>query len=201
MPAPRLVLADDHELMCEGLRALLEPEFDVVGVVHRGEDVLAAVEGLRPDVLLLDISLPGKSGLEVARELTRSHPELKILMLTMHAGTLWVDESLRAGARGFVGKQAGGEELRRAVSEVLAGRVYISPRMAFDARTTDTIPLTPRQLEVLRLVARGWPTAEIARQLGVTPKAVEFHRARIRQALGLSSNAALVRYAVSKGII
>ncbi|MBX6330802.1 MAG: response regulator transcription factor, partial [Gemmatimonadaceae bacterium] len=122
----RLLLADDHPMMCEGLRAILEPENQVVGVVHDGREVPGAVTRLEPDLVLLDISLPGRNGLDLARELHRTHPELKTMILTMHSERLYADEALRAGARGFVVKLAAGSELRFAVSEVLAGRTYVT---------------------------------------------------------------------------
>lgn len=204
----RLLLADDHPMMCEGLRAILEPENQVVGVVHDGREVPGAVTRLEPDLVLLDISLPGRNGLDLARELHRTHPELKTMILTMHSERLYADEALRAGARGFVVKLAAGSELRFAVSEVLAGRTYVTSLVsggggdaAGGAPAAGAHGLTPRQLEVLRLLARGCTTAEIANELGVSQKAVEFHRARIKRTLGLTSQASLVRFAVANGVV
>ena len=209
------MLADDHSLLCEGLRGLLEPDNEVIGVVHDGRNVVAEVERLEPDLVLLDISLPGKDGLTLARELRERRPSQRIMILTMHAERLYADEALRAGARAYVLKLASGSELRFAVSEVLAGRTYITPLLASAAGpsgapaqndagaslATDGPPLTARQLEVLRLVGRGLTTLEVAHELGVSEKAVEFHKARIKKALGLSSNAALMRYAVAHNIV
>jgi DNA-binding NarL/FixJ family response regulator len=211
--AARLLLADDHPMVCDGLRTILEPVNQVVGIVHDGREVVAAVEQLEPDLVLLDISLPGINGLELARTLKRSHPDVKTMMLTMHSDRLFADEALRAGALGFVVKLASGSELRFAVAEVLAGRNYVTPLVAEraasaarevgdgDAEAGPGQTLTPRQLEVLRLLARGAATSEIAQELGVSVKAVEFHRTRLKRALGLSTNAALVRFAVTKGIV
>ncbi len=209
---PRLLLADDHSLLCEGLRGLLEPDNEVVGVVHDGRDVVETVERLNPDLVMLDISLPGKDGLTLARELRAARPEQRVMVLTMHADRLYAVEALRAGARAFVLKLASGSELRFAVSEVLAGRTYITPLLATAAGAssataagsslaTDGLPLTARQLEVLQLVGRGLTTTEVAQEMGVSEKAVEFHKTRIKKALGLSSNAALMRYAVSHKIV
>lgn len=209
---PRVMLADDHSLLCEGLRGILEPDNEVVGIVHDGRDVVAAVLRLEPDLVMLDISLPGKDGLTLARELHEVRPEQRVMILTMHADRLYADEALRAGARAFVLKLASGSELRFAVSEVLAGRTYITPLLpsaggapaqneAGASLTTDGPPLTARQLEVLRFVGRGLTTLEVAHELGVSEKAVEFHKARIKKALGLSSNAALMRYAVAHNIV
>lgn len=209
---PRLMLADDHSLLCEGLRGLLEPDNEVIGIVHDGREVVAEVERLEPDLVLLDISLPGKDGLTLARELRERRPEQRIMILTMHAERLYADEALRAGARAYVLKLASGSELRFAVSEVLAGRTYITPLLASAGSAsgqneagaslaTDGPPLTARQLEVLHLVGRGLTTLEVAHEMGVSEKAVEFHKARIKKALGLSSNAALMRYAVAHKIV
>lgn len=209
---PRLLLADDHSLLCEGLRAILEPENDVVAIVHDGREVVSAVEQFNPDVAVLDISLPGRDGLAVARELRGSYPEVRVMMLTMHADRLYADEAMRAGAQAFVLKLASGSELRFAVTEVMAGRTYITPLLALStgrpapdetgaSLVTNLPPLTPRQLEVLRLVGRGLTNAEVAQELGLSEKAVEFHKTRIKKALGLSSNAALLRYSVSHDLI
>jgi len=209
---PRLLLADDHSLLCEGLRGLLEPDNEVVGVVHDGRDVVETVERLDPDLVMLDISLPGKDGLTLTRELRAVRPDQRIIILTMHAERLYADEALRAGARAFLLKLASGAELRFAVSEVLAGRTYVTPLLASAAGAstsadaaaslaTDGPPLTARQLEVLQLVGRGLTTFEVAQELGVSEKAVEFHKTRIKKTLGLSSNAALMRYAVAHNIV
>ena len=211
---PTLLLADDHALMTEGLRAMLEPDHEVVDVVRDGSHVAAAVEFHRPDLVLLDLSLPGRSGLEIAVELRERFPGTRVLIVTMHAERIYADEALRAGASGYVLKLARAEELRHAIVEALAGRQYVTPlltehteadaaRMAPrglpDAAGVDA--LTERQREVLRLIAKGRTTQEIADALAVSPKAVEFHRVRIRKVLGLSSTAALVRYAVAEGLV
>lgn len=209
---PRIVIADDHALVCEGLRALLEPAYDVVAMMHDGREVLATVARTHPDLVLLDISLPGRNGLEIARDLRALRPTPRVVMLTMHAERVYADEAFRAGASGFLLKLATESELRFAVSEVLAGRTYLTPSLARAAsagqllspevpRALDGQPLTPRQIEVLRLVGRGLTSAEIAEQLDLSQKAVEFHKSRIRRALGLRSTAALVRYAVSQGLL
>ena len=211
---PTLILVDDHALMTEGLRAMLEPEHEVVEVVRDGTHVVAAVDFHRPDLVLLDLSLPGRSGLEIAAELRTRFPATRVLIVTMHAERIYADEALRAGASGYVLKLARAEELRHAIAEALAGRQYVTPLLTEhtsasagrieprgipDASGVDA--LTERQREVLRLIARGRTTQEIAEALAVSPKAVEFHRVRIRKVLGLSSTAALVRYAVAEGLV
>lgn len=203
MSAPRLLVADAEIETIVELRAILGPELDMVGTVGNGRDVVAAVEALVPDLVMLAIPLPGRNGIDVARELSRAHPDLAMLIRAAHADAVYADEAMRAGARGFVLRGGDASELRHAVAEVLAGRRYVTPLVprATPAEGTSVLPLTPRQVEVLRLVAQGCTTAEIAGQLGVTSKAVEFHRARIKRALGLRTNAALVRYAVARGIV
>ncbi|HEX6533342.1 MAG TPA: response regulator transcription factor [Gemmatimonadaceae bacterium] len=203
MSAPRLLVADAEIETLVELRTILEPDLQMVGLVGNGRDVVAAVEALAPDLVMLAISLPGRNGIDVARELSRLRPGLAMLIRAAHADAVYADEAMRAGARGFVLRGGDAAELRHAIAEVLAGRSYVTPLVprATPPEGTNVHPLTPRQVEVLRLVAQGCTTVEIAGQLGVTPKAVEFHRARIKRALGLRTNAALVRYAVARGIV
>jgi len=211
---PTLILVDDHALMTEGLRAMLEPDHEVVDVVRDGSHVVAAVDFHRPDLVLLDLSLPGRSGLEIAAELRTRFPATRVLIVTMHAERIYADEALRAGASGYVLKLARAEELRHAIAEALAGRQYVTPLLTEHTASSaarieprgmpDAVgidALTERQREVLRLIAQGRTTQEIAEALAVSPKAVEFHRVRIRKVLGLSSTAALVRYAVAEGLV
>jgi DNA-binding NarL/FixJ family response regulator len=208
---PRILIADDHALVAAGLRAMLEPLYEVVEVISSGLDVVSAVERLSPDLVLLDISLPGRSGMEVARDLSDHPSRVRFLILTMHADPLYADEALALGARGFVPKLAGPEELRHAIAKVLKGEVYVSPQL--DARRrTPVAPadpdddhgwatLTDRQREILVLIAKGWSTRDIGHELGINVRSVEFHRDRIRRALGLTSTAALVRYAITRGLV
>ena len=210
---PRLILVDDHALMTEGLRAVLEPEHEIVDTVRNGNEVMAAVERHRPDVVLLDLSLPGRSGLEVAASLRETHPAVRIVMLTMHADRLYADEALRVGALGYVLKLARAEELRHAIAEALAGRSYVTPLLSdSEADEGRLVPrgmpagggveaLTERQRQILKLIARGQTTADIARSIGLSEKSIEFHRARIRKTLGLKTTAALVRYAVAEKLV
>jgi DNA-binding NarL/FixJ family response regulator len=209
---PRLLLVDDHALMAEGLRAMLEPDHEVVGVISDGREVLAGVEIHRPDIVLLDLGLPGRGGLEVAGELRRRHPGVRVLIVTMHADRIYADEALKQGASGYVLKLARAEELRFAIAEALAGRQYVTPLLSESGSHGEQLrprglqepgleALTERQREVLRLIAKGETTQAIAGQLGVSTRSVEFHRARIKRALGLSSTAALVRYAAAEGLV
>ncbi|HEU4700672.1 MAG TPA: response regulator transcription factor [Gemmatimonadales bacterium] len=210
----RIVIADDHALMCEGIRSMLSPPHTIVGTVHDGRDVPHTVSTLGPDLLLLDISLPGVNGLVLLRELRAELPELKVVMLTMHTERVYAEEALAAGAHGYLLKSSGSTELRFAVEEVMAGRQYVTPLVrpgpgggpgGEPGDVTVSPPaasaLTPRQREVLTLLAQGLSTAEIAARLGISVKTVEFHRHAIRQELGLTSQAALVRFAVAAGLV
>lgn len=211
---PTLLLVDDHALMTEGLCNMLEPEYEIVGVVREGPKVKDAVLAYSPDLVLLDLSLPGMSGLQVLAQLREFGLFTPVLFVTMHSERLYAEEALRNGAIGYVLKLARAEELRHAISEALAGREYVTPlltglpAMGATTQATQAVPpdagikaLTGRQREVLRLIARGWTTEEIAVELDLSAKSVEYHRVRIRKTLGFTSTAALVRYAVSEGLV
>ena len=212
----RIVIADDHTMMCEGLKAMLAPPHSVVGVVHDGRDVVHAVDVLTPDLLLLDISLPNENGMAILRQLRTNPDAPRVLMLTMHTERAYADEAVAAGADGYLLKSSGAAELRFAVAEAMAGRVYVTPllRPLTDENARETgrgrggagetavaAALTDRQRDVLRLLAAGHSTAEIGARLGITPKTVEFHRHAIRKELGLSSQASLVRFAMAAGLV
>ena len=211
MTRPRLVIAEDHALVAAGLRVMLEPAHEVVEVVANGLDVLAVVERVHPDLVLLDISLPGRSGMDVGRDLAEFAPKVPFVMLTMHADPIYADEAIALGASGFVLKMAGPEELRFAIAQALEGKVYVTPKLT-TASDGETAPaglhadsglasLTRRQRQILRLIAKGWSLKDIADELGIHVRSVEFHRNRIRQTLGLTSTAALVRYALAQGLV
>lgn len=211
-PRPTVVLADDHPLVCNGLKTMLEPQYNVVAMVHDGHDVIGTVTHYHPDLVLMDLSLPGYNGLILTRLLKELDEPPKVMVVTMHAERVYVDEALRAGAEGFVLKTARAAELRQAVSEVLAGRQYITPELRqarsglLPGETDPSLPLegeltqvgelTDRQRQVLLLVGQGCSNQDIADQLGVSVKAIEYHRAGIRQALAISSQAALYRMAI-----
>ncbi|HET7601494.1 MAG TPA: response regulator transcription factor [Gemmatimonadales bacterium] len=211
MTQPRLIIAEDHALVAAGLRVMLEPAHEVVEIVANGMDVMEAVERLHPDLVLLDISLPGRSGMDVGRDLAALTPKVPFVMLTMHADPIYADEAIALGASGFVLKTAGPEELRFAIAQALEGRVYVTPKLATAAEGETSPPglhadsslasLTRRQRQILRLIAKGWSLKDIADELGINVRSVEFHRNRIRQTLGLTSTAALVRYALAQGLV
>jgi DNA-binding NarL/FixJ family response regulator len=210
-PRPSVVIADDHPMVCSGLKAVLEPTHEVVAMVHDGQDVLGTVMRYSPDVVLMDLSMPGRNGLVLARMLKQLGDHPKIVIVTMHADRVYVDEAIRAGADGYLLKTARATELRHGLSEVLAGRQYISPNLR-RARVSSTpgaagfpdgleeepngiAQLTERQREVLLLVGLGLSNSEIASRLGVSAKAIEYHRAGIRRALAISTQAGLYRVA------
>src|SRR5712692_1391555 len=183
---PRVLLADDHTLLLEGIRLMLEPEFELVGSVEDGQQLLAAARTARPDVILLDISMPVLNGIDAAHQLRKMLPSAKLIFLTMHADPDYVTEAFRAGAAGYLLKRSAASELLTAIREVLKGHHYVSPLVARDALemlVTSTKPagklsdrLTPRQREVLQLVAEGRSRKEIATALGISVKTVEFHK-------------------------
>jgi DNA-binding NarL/FixJ family response regulator len=210
---PRLLLVDDHALMVEGISAMLEPDHDIVGVEGDGRRALGAVDRYKPDVVLLDISLPGRSGLEICADIRKHYADVAVVIVTMHADRIYADEALKVGALGYVLKSARAEELRFAIGEAMEGRAYVTPALKeAEVRQARLDPrghpgaggleaLTPRQREVLVMIARGRTGDEIAEALGLSAKSVEFHRSRIKHLLGLNSTAALVRYAVAEGLV
>jgi DNA-binding NarL/FixJ family response regulator len=210
MQKPRLVLADDHQLLVDGMLKILEPEYDVVETVRDGRAAVEAFERLRPDLLLLDIGLPLLNGIEAARQVKRIAPAARILFVTMHPDRVYVEEALRAGGAGYVLKQAAARELVDAIRVVLTGRLYVSPEVASRmARGTPSEALsaaqwgghlTPRQREVLQLVAEGKSMKEIAAILKISVRTVEFHKNGIMEQLGFRTTAELTRYALDHGI-
>jgi DNA-binding NarL/FixJ family response regulator len=206
----RVLLGDDHIIILEGVRHILEPHFDVVGAVSDGRALLAAVRELHPDVVVADISMPLLNGIEVARQLQKSQAGPKIIFLTMHPDATYATEAFRAGASGYVLKSSAADELVRAIQEALLGRVYVTPLVAGEVlsglirapQSPEKLPsLTPRQREVLQLVAEGRSAKEIADILKVSPRTVEFHKFRIMDSLGLHSAAELTQYAIRHGIV
>lgn len=199
----RLIIADDHHLLVEALRAMLAKSFSVVGVAHEGDALLALLKKTDADCLLLDLGMPGRNGLELLPDIRALKPALKVLVVTMHLDRSLADAALQAGAHGFMPKDSGLDELSTAIGEVLAGRRYLSPRvpaitnrMSLGAAHPGLAQLTPRQHEILRMIGDGKTTAEIAETLGLSARTVGFHRTNIRKALGIDSEAGLTRWAV-----
>lgn len=214
MKAVRILLADDHALVREGIRALLEamPGVKVVGEVADGAEALQAIDRLHPDILLLDITMAGLNGLETTVRMTREHPSVKVLILSMHRHEEYVQRALRAGAAGYLVKDAAAAELRVAISTVARGDRYLCPAIAQTLAVAQLSPhsgaavgaarsLTPRQREILTLVALGLSSKEIAFRLKRSVKTVETHRARLMERLAIYDVPGLVKYAIRAGFI
>jgi DNA-binding NarL/FixJ family response regulator len=210
MSLPRVVLADDHTLVVEGFRRLLEDKCDLVGTVGDGRALLEAVSDLKPDIIILDISMPVMNGIEAARRLKDTHPEVKTVFITMHADPAYVRAAFKAGASAYLLKRSVGEELSQALRAVESGNFYVTPlvtREVIDGllRGDDAAPsqgseLTARQREVLQLLAEGHSVKEIAGMLTVSPRTVEFHKAQIMDQLNLHTTVELVKYAIAQGL-
>jgi len=206
MPRTKVLLADDHAVIAEGLQALLKDSFEVVGVVHDGRTLLDRAEVLRPDVIVTDISMPSMNGLEAVRQLRSRRPDAKVIVLTMHRDTHLAAEAFRAGVSGYLLKVSPAEELIDAIREVAQGRSYVTTLLAKDlitlliqaggAACDEGAPLTPRQREVLQLVAEGRTMKEVASILNISPRTAESHKYEIMQALGVKTTAELVQYAM-----
>jgi len=213
MKKPRVLMADDHSLILAGLRKLVEVECDVVGTVEDGRALVEAAQKLRPDLILLDISMPLLNGLEAAKQLRVLLPESKLIFLTMHASPTYATEAFQAGASGYLLKRSAASELSLAIKSVLQGQHYLTPLLTKDVLDSVLKPsigergkkissavLTARQREVLQLVAEGRGTKEVATILNVSVKTVEFHKSRIMQQLDLHTTADLTKYAITHGI-
>ena len=206
MRRPTVLLADDHAIVTDGLaRILSEAHFDVVGAVRDGEQLLEAATRLRPDVIITDLSMPGLSGLDALVRLRTAHVQSKVIVLTMHHDAELAADAIRGGASGFLLKESAGDELVTAVRHALDAKVYITPavaqeimeRMASPAKAREP-QVTPRQLEILRLIVKGQRMKEIAATLGLSTRTVEGHKYQMMEALGVTSTAELVRYALER---
>ena len=207
----RVLLADDHKLVRAGIRALLEdmPEVEVVGEADDGKQALEMVGELRPDVVLMDIAMKGMNGLEATAQLRQDYPDCSVIILSMHASGDYVEQALRAGANGYMLKDAATMELQLALAAVKRGDTYLSPAVSAlivqgylqKGNTAGDELLTPRQMEILSMIAAGHNTKEIAYQLKVSIKTVETHRAQLMDRLDIHDIAGLVRYAIRTGLI
>jgi DNA-binding NarL/FixJ family response regulator len=211
MRRPRVLVADDHSVILAGLYSLLEGDFDVVGAVEDGQAVLEAAQRLKPDVIILDISMPLLNGIEAAVRLRKMVPQTKIIFLTMHGDVAFLKEAFRAGASGYVTKRSAASELVTAIHEVMKGHTYITPLLTREMMRSFLDPaeppdkaspsLTPRQREVLQLVAEGHSNKEIGAILKITTKTVEFHKFNLMRTLGIHTTAELTQYALKHGLI
>lgn len=207
----RIVLADDHVVVRAGLRALIDnqPDMVVVGESSDGLEVLGKVDETRPDVVVMDLSMPRLSGVEASRQLHARHPQIQILMLTVHEDATYLRRVLEAGATGYVLKRSAAESLITAIRQVAAGQVYLDPTLGAtlvhtmvgsEARAlSEPLALSERETLVMRLIAHGYSNKEIARQLHLSVKTVETYKARALEKLGINSRVEIVRYAATRG--
>jgi DNA-binding NarL/FixJ family response regulator len=207
----RVLLADDHKIVLEGLRSLLEPEFEVVGTVEDGRALVAAAKKLSPDVVIVDISMPLLNGIEAVRQIKEENDKIKVVFLTMHPDVTYATRAFEAGASGYVLKHSAPSELVTAVGEAIKGRTYVTPIIAGELMQSykegvhlrdDLIgKLTPRQREVLQLLAEGHSAKEIGDILCISPRTVEFHKYKMMEELKLKTSAELLHYAIKQGIV
>jgi DNA-binding NarL/FixJ family response regulator len=207
----RVLLADDHKIILEGLRRLLEPEFEVVGAVEDGRSLLRAAERLRPDVIVVDVSMPLLNGIEAVREIKRMEIPVKVVFLTMHPDATYAKRSIQVGALGYVLKHSAPSELVTAIREAMRGRTYVTPALTGDAlglegqggtrSAEEPGGLTSRQREVLQLLAEGHSAKQIADIMCISPRTVEFHKYRMMEILNVKSAAALIQHAIRHGIV
>jgi DNA-binding NarL/FixJ family response regulator len=205
----RVLIVDDHAMMRQGLAQLInnEPDLVVASEADTAGQALNLIAARRPDLVLADISLPDKNGLELIKDILVYHPGLPVLVVSMHDETLYAERVLRAGGRGFIMKQEGGKKLMQAIRQVLSGQIYVSEKMSarilevFSGHRTDTTDsslegLTDREFEIFQLIGQGQGTREIAEHLHLSVKTVEVHRANIKRKLKLDKGAEVVRYAI-----
>jgi DNA-binding NarL/FixJ family response regulator len=211
----KIVLAEDHTILREGLRALLEadPSFEIIGEAQNGREAVRCVERLEPDLLLMDLSMPRMSGMDAIREIKSRYPEIKIIALTVHKTEEYLLTTLKAGADGYVLKDATHDELVMAIKNVMGGKSYLSPGVSekviegyLEGRSVHRSlspweTLSQREREVLKLIAEGFKNKEIAEDLCISLKTVEKHRANLMKKLDLHNAAALTVYAVQKGLV
>lgn len=209
MVRPRIVLADDHTLVAEGFRKLLEPEFEIAAVVSDGRSLLNAAVEIKPEVVILDLGLPVLSGMDAGQELKRLLPLTKIVVVTVNEDPDVARVALRQWASAYLVKKSAVSELTKAIHRVLKGRSYVTPRFAqrlMEGFIRDPLPhgpkeLTPRQRQVLHLLAEGKTMKETAEMLHLTPRTIAFHKYRIMEEFGLKSNSDLVRFAIREHVI
>ncbi len=211
MKKPRVLLADDHTLVLEGFRRLLEDHCELVGTAGDGLALLEASSRLRPDLVILDISMPLLNGIDAARKLKKQLPHVKLIFVTMHSDRAYISEAFRAGASGYLLKRSASDELIQAIQTVMAGHYFVTSLITKDvvesllqsggARSSSPDDLTFRQREILQLVVEGRSAKEIAQTMDLSPRTVEFHKAQIMERLDLQSTAELIKYAIAHGLV
>lgn len=206
MTRPTILIADDHKMFAQGLAGLLEDEFDLVGAVENGQALIDEALRLKPDLIIVDISMPVLNGLDAVRRLSQNNIGAKVVFLTMHADARLLREAFQCGGAGYVLKQSAGEELLFALRQVMNGQHYISPSIEKDLKKETTpdekqhFNLTPRQREVLQLLCAGYTMKEIANQLNISTRTAETYKYQIMEGLGVESTAELIQYAVKIGL-
>jgi DNA-binding NarL/FixJ family response regulator len=206
----RILLADDHKIVLDGLRSLLEPEFELAGTVGDGRALVSAVQDLHPDVIVVDISMPMLNGIEAVRQIKKLDKQVKVVFLTMHPDVTYAIRAFEAGAAGYVLKHSASSELLTAIHEAIKGRTYVTPLIAgelvqaykggtFHQAEAEQL-LTQRQREILQLLVEGHSAKEVATLLNISPRTVEFHKYSLMAKLGLKSTPALIQYAVKHGM-
>ena len=207
MTRPRILMADDHLMLLDAFKALLEPDYDVVGTATDGRTLLEEFSRLNPDVVLLDVAMPLLNGLDAGRQLKAQRRSVKLIYLTMNPDPDLAGEALRLGASGYVLKSSAAQELKQAIQEALRGRSYITPLITRDVvgslihQRTSRPELTTRQREVLQLLAEGKSMKEVAAILDLTPRTVAFHKYRMMEQLRVKTSAELVKFAVREGVV
>ena len=208
---PRVLLADDHLLVAEALKSLLTPEFDLVGVVEDGRELIEAARTFRPDVIVADVTMPHLNGIDALVRLRQDGDRVPVVFLTMHRDVTFARRALEAGASGFVLKHSAPAELLTAIRAALQGRTYLTPLLAGEVleamkqgpeQAGDPIAsITPRQREVLRLLVQGLSAKEIASSLSLSVRTVEFHKYQMMETLDIRTNAELIRFAIKHGLV
>ena len=209
MAKPRILLADDHMLIVEAFKKLLEPQFEVVGMVHDGRKLLQVAPALKPDVVLIDLGMPMLNGFDAGRQLKKMLPSVKLIVLTVSEDYELAVEALREWASGYLLKSSAGSELVKAIADVLQGKQYVTPRIAKrqeeefvrDPRPNRVKNLTARQREVLQLLGEGRSMKEAAAELQVATRTIAFHKYRIMEEYGLRTNSDLVRFAIKQHVL
>ncbi len=209
MRRTKVLLADDHKIVLDGLKSLLEPEFDLIGMVEDGRTLVSLVEKLHPDVIVVDISMPLLNGIEAVRQIKKLDPRVKVVFLTMHPDVTYAVRAFEAGASGYVLKHSASSELLTAIQEAIKGRTYVTPMIAGELvqaykggtyrQVEEEQQLTPRQREILQLLVEGRSAKEIASVLNISSRTVEFHKYNLMAKLNLKSVSALIQFAIKHG--
>ncbi len=211
MKRPRVLLADDHRMVAEGLKSLLEGEFELVAIVEDGHALVEAARKLRPEVIVTDVTMPHLNGIDAVAILKKSHPDVKVVFLTMHLDVAYARRALESGASGYVLKHSAPAELVMAIHAALDGKTFITPALAGEvldsmrqcpSQAKDPVAtLTPRQREILQLFAEGSSAKEIADMLGISTRTVEFHKYQMMESLHFEHSAELIHFAIKHGIV